>query len=290
MDPLPWFESVKPEWRTSQYLHALSKGKGGVPEPAQPPGVPAQPPGLPPKAKAMPAEPATPPQKPAVKPAKFPPAAEGKPKATTGPAPEIMQARPKAHPPQLRQATQYVESMHQFDPQGELSDFLVKVNSGMETESKNNLKQAQIQISGWLSKLKKVKESQNQLAEKLSKDLADVTAEIEVYSQLQYELELSDERINLRLQEVAVVDKAQEAQDAIAKLRELGLSKEQVLEMMGGSELGSALHGYLASASQGSSQPPEPAPFLVPEPEHSQPEHSEDEGSESKKAKTEPFQ
>lgn len=247
MDPLPWFESVKPEWRRAQWAASEFKGKGkgpqGVPEPAQPP---QQPPGLP--QKAQPIQPPQPAQ-PAQPPAQILLAAEPKP---SGAAPVPKPSEGKAPPPQLRQVAQYVDAMAQFDPHGEVSDFIGKLSSDLGNDTQSNLRQTQIELAAWQTKLRKYKGMQEELQEKLRKDLADVTSELDVFTQMEFDMKISEEKIRILLEEKAKSEAEKTAQNAIDTLKSLGLSKEKVLEMLGEeAQLGSALQSYLSGA-QGS--------------------------------------
>lgn len=278
---MPWFESVKPEWRRAQFAASEFKGKGkGVPEPAQPP---KQPPKLPQKAQPIqPPQPAQPPKH-----AQPPQHAEPKP---SGSAPLPKPSEGKAPPPQLRQVAQYVDGMHQFDPHGEVSDFLAKLGSDLHNETQSTLRQTQIELAAWQTKLRKYKGMQEELKEKLSKDLADVTSELDVFTQMEFDMKISEEKIILVLEEKAKSEAEKTAQQAIETLRNLGLSKEKVLEMLGEeAQLGSALQTFLAGSqpsqpSQAASEASEPSVASQPAEAWLKPDASE-EGQESEMKK-----
>lgn len=132
---------------------------------------------------------------------------------------------------------------------------------------------------------------QQQLAEKLKKDLAQ---EIDVFSQMELDTKISEEKISLLLGERAKSEAEKTAQQAIQTLRNLGLSNEKVIEMLSddqGTEIGSTLKTFLASQPQASQASEASEPSVASQPSVSEawlkPETTEtSEGSESKKAKT----
>ena len=304
MGPLPWYESVRPEFRSAQFRlnwkhseeqHAArdAKGKGGKksnfppirPEPPQPPQPPQQPP-----------------QQPAQQPAQ--PSQGGK-GSMKPPEPKL--------PPITMRTERPGYSVNVLPEDDNITQFLTLLNDEewlQQQKAEEKMLELAEDVAQKKLKYETLRFEQLQVMQRLKDDVEKIQSEVDIMSQIIMELGDGAQKVvaynTEKLKEQAAAHAQEQAVTALRTLQGLGYTAESISQMLCGSDPGQMLCQFFGgNLQQAMAQPVVPPPAEAAEAveeakEEAEPEEPQESpteaptapadgeaGSEPKKPKTE---